>query len=350
MALGGNPYNVNKDFECPHPPNDGISSVSWSKQALHLAVSSWDNTVRVYDVAHQGGSVTRANPVALSQSDAPVLCSAWSGDGKTIFYGAVDGKLKMWNVAATAQATVLGTHGAGIKHVSMIDELGVVCTGSWDKTLRYWDGRSPTPSAVVQLPERCYALDACYPLLVVATAASANNEKHVIIYDLTKPQAEFKRIVSPLKYQTRCVACFPDKTGFAIGSIEGRVAIHHVEDKDQSKNFAFKCHRENSDIYAVDSISFHSVYGTFATTGADGTVHFWDKEQKQRLKPFNKAPTAVPCGNFSADGQLYAYAVSYDWSKGSEHYQPQTMKNYTFIHYVAESEIKSRNPARSAKR
>jgi mRNA export factor len=34
-----------------------------------------------------------------------------------------------------------------------------------------------------------------------------------------------KTIVSPLKFQTRCVANFPNKTGFALGSVEGRVAI-----------------------------------------------------------------------------------------------------------------------------
>lgn len=42
-----------------------------------------------------------------------------------------------------------------------------------------------------------------------------------------------------------------------VGSIEGRVAVHHVEDSLQSKNFTFKCHREGSDIYAVNSIAFH---------------------------------------------------------------------------------------------
>ena len=29
-------------------------------------------------------------------------------------------------------------------------------------------------------------------------------------------QAEFKRIQSPLKYQTRCVAAFPDQQGFLV--------------------------------------------------------------------------------------------------------------------------------------
>ena len=28
-----------------------------------------------------------------------------------------------------------------------------------------------------------------------------------------------------------------------VGSVEGRVAVHHVEESMQSKNFTFKCHR-----------------------------------------------------------------------------------------------------------
>lgn len=42
-----------------------------------------------------------------------------------------------------------------------------------------------------------------------------------------------------------------------VGSIEGRVAVHHVEDALQGKNFTFKCHRDGNDIYSVNSIAFH---------------------------------------------------------------------------------------------
>ena len=45
-----------------------------------------------------------------------------------------------------------------------------------------------------------------------------------------------------------------------VGSIEGRVAVHHVEDGAQSKNFTFKCHRDGTDIFSVNSIAFHPQY------------------------------------------------------------------------------------------
>lgn len=104
------------------------------------------------------------------------------------------------------------------------------------------------------------------------------------VFNLQNPQQVFKKIVSPLKYQTRCVTAFPDKSGYLVGSIEGRVAVQHVDDAQSAKNFTFKCHREQSDIYAVNACIFHPTQGTFVTTGADGCYNFWDKDSKQRLK------------------------------------------------------------------
>ena len=55
------------------------------------------------------------------------------------------------------------------------------------------------------------------------------------------------------------------------------MAVHHVEDAAQSKNFTFKCHRDGADIYAVNNITFHPGFGTFVTSGSDGAYNFWDK-------------------------------------------------------------------------
>lgn len=50
------------------------------------------------------------------------------------------------------------------------------------------------------------------------------------VFNLTNPQQVFQEIESPLKYQTKCIACFPDSAGYLLGSIEGRVAVQHVEE------------------------------------------------------------------------------------------------------------------------
>ena len=46
-----------------------------------------------------------------------------------------------------------------------------------------------------------------------------------------------------------------------------------------------QCHRGDGpaaagDVYAVNSMNFHPVFGTFSTAGSDGTYTFWDKDSK----------------------------------------------------------------------
>ncbi len=279
--------------------------------------------------------------------------------------------------------------------------MNLLITASWDKTLRFWDCRQPTPVNTQQLAERVYAMDVNYPLAVVGTA-----DRNLYLYNLTQPQQPMRVLASQLKCQTRCIACFPDKQGYLVGSIEGRVSVQHVDEQvrggthagvlcgrravrvcgrggcsepcwaagcpgvvrdllarfgsssplrvgllaqvAQTKNFTFKCHRDNNDIYAVNSISFHPVFGTFATSGSDGTYTFWDKDSKQRLMGktrgvyANNAAAPIPSCTFNRDGTIFAYAVSYDWSKGFSEYQPQHMKNTILLHPVKEDEIKAK--------
>ena len=81
---------------------------------------------------------------------------------------------------------------------------------------------------------------------------------------------------STLKFQTRAIACFPNKQGYVMSSIEGRVAVEYFDmNADvQRKKYAFKCHRVRDDamemIYPVNAIAFNANYNTFATGGSDG--------------------------------------------------------------------------------
>ena len=36
------------------------------------------------------------------------------------------------------------------------------------------------------------------------------------VFNLSNPQTAYKDIESPLKFQTRCVTCFPDSTGYLV--------------------------------------------------------------------------------------------------------------------------------------
>lgn len=139
-----------------------------------------------------------------------------------------DKMAKLYDVA-TGTPTQVAAHDQPIKCAKFINPPNageMLVTGSWDKTVKYWDMRAPQPVASVQMQERVYTMDVSQGLLVVGTA-----ERYINIINLANPTTIFKTIQSPLKWQTRVVSCFPDATGFAVGSIEGRCAIQYVDEK-----------------------------------------------------------------------------------------------------------------------
>lgn len=82
----------------------------------------------------------------------------------------------------------------------------MVASGSWDKTVKYWDTRTATPIASVDVGERVYALDARERLLVIGTAdipAPSGMTRKISIFDIaTAPQKAAKEEPSPLGYAT----------------------------------------------------------------------------------------------------------------------------------------------------
>merc|ERR1712165_312847 len=79
--------------------------------------------------------------------------------------------------------------------------------------------------------------------------------------------------------------------------------------------------------YQHRCIAIHPVHGTLATVGSDGRFSFWDKDARTKLKTSEPLDQAISCCSFSNDGQIFAYAVCYDWSKGHEFHNPQKKRH-----------------------
>jgi len=339
----GQPY-IQGDHQVQPAPQDSVACLKFAPNKDLFLAAAWDNSVSVYQYQKAGAEI-RSNPL-MQMTQNPhtggVLSACWSPDSSKIFTGSVDKQGKAWDLA-TQQVVQFAQHDAPIKCVHWIEAHNMVVTASWDKTLKYWSMNqlgSGTPTATVNLPERVYAMDVKGDYAVVATA-----DKQIHVFDVRQsPQAPMKSHPSPLRHQIRTVSLFTDKRGYAIGSIEGRVQITHIQDNEASKNFAFKCHRDQTtqDVYAVNSIVFHPQHGTFCTAGSDGTFNFWDKDAKQRLKGFPRLQNSISSADFSYGGDIFAYAVGYDWSKG---YDQQNRTNESiWLHPIQESEVKPKKP------
>lgn len=335
------------DIVIQNPADDSVSDIAFSPQHDFLfSVSSWDGKVRIWDI--QNGA---AQGRSQYEHSGPALTTRWSGDGTKVASGGCDNAVRIYDVTS-GQSQQIGIHDAPVKSLRFVNcgpaNTECLVTGSWDKTIKYWDLRQPQPVATVMMPERVYTIDNKRQLLVVGTA-----EKHIIIINLNNPGTIFKATQSPLKWQTRVVACYNEGDGYAIGSTEGRCAIRYVDDEQQKKNgFSFKCHRQTnpnraagtqaqSMVYPVNSIAFHPIYGTFATAGGDGSFHFWDKNHRHRLRGFPSMQASIPVVNFNRNGTVFAYALSYDWHQGYMNNRPD-YPNVVRLHATTDAEVKEK--------
>ncbi|KAJ3307529.1 hypothetical protein HDU93_006048, partial [Gonapodya sp. JEL0774] len=216
-----------KDIEVASPPTDTVSDLCFSPTADLLAATSWDGQTRIWEIQPTGASVPRA----MIQHDAPPLTCTFSKDGARLFASGSDRVGRLFDLASQHTMPMPNMHDAPIKSSRFVEIQGApyLATAGWDRVLKYWDLRqAPTqPMAQVALPERAYCMDSVGPLLVVGTA-----ERNLCVINLQNPGNIYKTVPSPLKWQTRSLACFHDARGFAIGSIEGRVGIQYIDDKE----------------------------------------------------------------------------------------------------------------------
>ena len=334
--------NQESDVTFPNPPADAISCLSvngsLNTPTTMLLAGSWDNFLSMYELQYGGAGGNISNIIRHHQlpHEGPVLCSDIGPDGMTTFSAGCDGNVRMWNASQpTTSVQIIGKHDQPVRNMRFLPESNVLVTGSWDKTVRIWDCRSPNPAAVMQVSDRVYALDAKGQAIVVGTA-----DKQITVFQLQNKIAEYK---SPLAYQTRCISVFNDNQGFAIGSIEGRVALEYYSEMNakmqaqrqpnapkpvNSKGFVFKFHREGNDIFSVNAVDFHP-NNIFATSGSDGVFAFWDKDARTRLALFELHKNRCPITQvkFSPNGNSFFYALSYDWSKGAENNNPALGNN-----------------------
>eukprot|EP01083_Nonionella_stella_P025721 70854_1 len=342
------PSNPNNDAIVTDPPSDSIQALKWCPTRNFLACASWDCTVKTYQFDSESGSSTKMGEYT---NEAPALDVQWTPDGNNILSGGCDNLIKIWNPSQT-RPSIIGYHDKAVRKLAISQDQ--VISGGWDKELKCWDPKQSVsstnknykqqlkPVGTVKLSERVYAMDLKFPLLCLALA-----NKKVVVFDVRNPSKPVKEMITLLKHQLRCISVFRNQSdeGFAVGSVEGRCAIHYInEDLNQNKkNFAFKCHRKKQNVYAVNCLRFHDTFGTFSSAGGDGTIYFWDKDKKQKLKEFKQMDLPVTDVDFSFDGKLFAYSISYDWSKGIEHFQPKQQKPQIFIHRLQLNEIQPKS-------
>ncbi|KAK4448074.1 mitotic checkpoint protein BUB3.2 [Podospora aff. communis PSN243] len=341
-------------FEAAQPPNDAISALVFSPDSPNrLLVSSWDKNLYLYEVVD---GADEAKLVNTYEHRAPVLDVCFGANRDEAFTAGLDQQVKRIDLA-TGEQTVLSKHSQAVRCVVFSPEHSILISVSWDNTLHIHNPSSSDPPLTIQLPGKPHAMAASPSKVVVAMTA-----RLVHIYDLPTIAAALKsgstssiqpwqQRESSLKFLTRAVACMPNDAGYATSSIEGRVAVEWFEDtaESQARKYAFKCHRQAAPeeegggdiVYPVNALTFHPVYGTFASGGGDGTVALWDAEAKRRMRQYQKFPDSVAALAFSKDGKYLAIGVCPGFETGMENYSGEG-KTKIFLRELGETEAKGK--------
>ncbi|KRX60898.1 Mitotic checkpoint protein BUB3 [Trichinella sp. T6] len=299
------------EYRLNNPPSDGITSVHFApNSSKHLLVSSWDCSVRLYEL-----SSASTNFVLSSYNHNAAVLDCLFIDANRCCSCGLDKFVKFYDFESHCEA-ILGAHEMPVRCLSYNQNHGLVVSGSWDKTIKIWDHRVGRCIGCYNQPERVYTMDVCGDRLIVGTAM-----RKVWLWNFRNfsvgPEQQRE---SSLKYQTRCIKSFPDTEGFVMSSIEGRIAVEFIDPDPevQKRKYAFKCHRLKDAetgqemVYPVLSIAFHSS-GTFASGGSDGYVNIWDPFIKKRLSQYHKYPSSIISLDFSSDGDSLAIASSYQY-------------------------------------
>ncbi|KAF1800563.1 WD40-repeat-containing domain protein [Mucor lusitanicus] len=321
-------------IELKNPPKDGISNVCFHPTDPDvLLVSSWDKTLRLYNV-------DRNELLQTFNTNAAILDCCF-GDGNVVYFGGLDRKVKMINLD-TNEESVIGEHDAPVSCVCYGAVTKRVYTGSWDTTLRVWDAQTRTEEHRLQLNCKVFSMDLRDDKLAVAMS-----DRKTHIYDIHNMSAPWQERETTLKYMLKCIRLMPNGQGYACSAIEGRVAFEYFDmsPEVQAKRYAFKSHRltinDTEVVYPVNSLSFHPKLGTFASGGSDCVVNIWDGANRKRVKHMTGYPDEIASLSFNHDGSKLAIASSYTFDEGERDHAPDTI----FIKDIADSDVAPRTVA-----
>ncbi|KAF7809075.1 mitotic checkpoint protein BUB3.3 [Senna tora] len=302
------------------PIGDAISKIQFAPNSNNLLISSWDSSLRLYDVDN---SVLRLE----APSEAALLDCCFQDDFVAFTAGS-DGFIRRYNLHSGTIDTV-GNHDDIVSCIGYANETCQLITAGFDKKILLWDIRMEnTLSCLRNLGTEVNSMSVSGLYLTVGIETSVH------IYDLRCFDKPVQSKEPHNGTQIRCVSSISYAKGFAVGSVDGRVALQ-ISDSSSSNDtgFIFRCHPKSKDarhhLASVNDIIFSpDVRGAFVTGDNEGYVMLWDAGSKKRLIELPRYPNSVASLSYNHAGQLLAVASSYTYQEANEIEDPP----HIFIH------------------
>jgi cell cycle arrest protein BUB3 len=155
------------EFKVKSPPEDGITRIRFGpNSAQFLLVSSWDSSVRLYDVLNN--TLRTRYSHGINGSNLPVFDCCFQ-DPIHVWSGGLDNALKAFDINSGTE-TVVGSHDNAVRCVEFSSEVNCVVTGGWDGQVKLWDPRTNQCTGSHTQPGKVYSMSLAGEKLIVGTA------------------------------------------------------------------------------------------------------------------------------------------------------------------------------------
>ncbi|KAJ8760887.1 hypothetical protein K2173_021925 [Erythroxylum novogranatense] len=301
-------------LQLEQPIQDAVSRIRFAPNSNNLLISSWDSCLRLYDV---DSSLLRLQ----ASSPAPLLDCCFHTHS-VAFCAASDGCISRYDLDSET-ANAVGTHHDTATCVAYSEQTCQVVSGGLDKKIIAWDIRSAkahTHMKIVDAEVESMSVSGFDLMVAIGTS--------VITYDLRNLErsVHLKELYPDVRI--RCISSIPYSRGYAVGSVDGRVAFEILGSLNMNgSGYTFRCHPKSKDgrghLVSVNDIVFNPlICGAFATGDNEGYVITWDAQSKRRLYELPKYPNSVASLSYNHNGQILAVASSYTYQEGNEMEEP----------------------------
>jgi mRNA export factor len=330
------PYVHNNDSE---NPKDTPQCIKFSPSQQNIfAVSSWDQTLRIYEINQQYNSLSQKACINLPHYP---LAMDFKPDGNGIFVSC--GDMSVYSVDFnTMSPQKIFSSPSQILFLCVFGKQNLFLTINEANQINFYSVNSPAASIYsLQLNFQVTAMDSSENIVLLGlvdnkfTFLDMNSINFYSPNDLVYNESQLKSPISAVAVNFECKE-------FTIGSCDGRVykgvfsqvnqnsnfnqggkviysSFHNPS--DTSGNFVYVAHSKKrndntSDLYNISGMGFNKRSRNFLySTGGDGVLNYWDIKEKNKIVTHNLG-SPINCASINSFGSILAFGIGYDWSQG----------------------------------
>ena len=282
-----------------------VFSVAFSPDGKTLASGSYDDTIRLWEVA------TGAEIRELTGHTGNVYGVAFSPDGRILASGSYDDTIRLWEVATGVEIRELAGHTGSVHGVAFSPDGRILASGSYDDTIRLWE--VATGKEIKELTGHTGSVNGVAFSPDGKTLASGSSDETITLWEadtwkeIRKLTGHFEGISS--------VTFSPDGQLLASGSYSYERTIRLWEVATGAEIRELTGH--TGGVYGV---AFSPDGRILASGSEDDTVRLWEVATGEEIRILTDHTGNVNDIIFSPDGELLASGSSDNtvrlWRKG----------------------------------